>query len=190
MTPEVASVYKSETSGRRIAIPIKSIYTQGKKYPRKVKTENGVAFNINKPCKIEQFNAVSQLTQREYICKLRTEYNVTDGNLAKMFGISRTTMNRVLDILRLPHQSRGCRMTYIQLSGWNHFLTLTEFEETRDNIDNATLSENVSTSIKSVTNFSIQVAGKLDIYEIIQYIESLDLNGKDVDMTISIQVSQ
>lgn len=190
MAPEVKKVYESDTNGRRYHVPIKSIYTNRKQYPQKVKTENGVSFNINKPCKIDQFRKVSKYTQIEYITKLRSEYNVTDGNLAKMLGISRSTVSHILDDLNLDHQPRGCKMTDIQLSGWNHFLTLTEFAETNDRVDDASLSENVSTSIRTITNFSIGVKGKLDIYEIIQYIESLDLNGKDVDMTISIQVSQ
>lgn len=192
MESDVMEVYNEDTNGRKIHIPTRSKYYTPDSTKKKDYENNCCVINTNLPCDYSSLKKMSKGTRKSYILSLRERFGVTDKLLGDMLGISRSTLNKVLDTNEIPHQSRGTRMSKFQVESWIQFLKCVKFSDKAKNINILTEVEDTNMTIKkmTVTNFNISISGKLDIYKVVEYVESLGLDNKNVIMSISIEMRE
>lgn len=152
-----------------------------------------VFVDLSKPTSWEDFSKYSKEVQSDYIKFLFKKYNVSQGNIADMLGVSRSAFWRYCKDFNISPIAfpRGHRMNKEQRAAWQEFLgtgdlvsSSTDSEESLEELsntkfDDSTIAEEgleqnqvvssiseVSASPMKMDTFSLKFSGEIDINQV------------------------
>ena len=80
------------------------------------------SYNLSKPMDWKQFRLMPRDIQKEYLEKLRRQYNATGCIIGKMMGVNKTTLNLYLKDTVLADPMKHRRMSEAQILAWDNFV--------------------------------------------------------------------
>lgn len=121
--------------------------------PSQIRKMNGetVAYNVNKPMTLAEFQKIPPAAGKEYIARLVDLYGCNFSSLSEMFGCGRKKCSEILSAPPYEIQfGRGCSMSKKKREQWNLFIGKHDSCETAD----LPVSDNAEDTCESVT-FSV-----------------------------------
>ena len=150
------------------------------------------SFGLSKPMTWEQFKAMSNDIQIEYLMNLNKAFNVNVTGLAKMFGITGQALRNYFakyNIRFMDVSGRLHRMSRAEQEIWDEFINAAEKEIIETTNIKSVAPEVVRVKPTVMTQFMITFKGVLDVSAIANSLLNILGDGSEGQIVIDCQLS-